>query len=131
MDSPIRFSIHPGSPEPIYRQLIEQLRRRVAAGQWLPGQELPSVRELAAELAVHPMTISKAYGLMEMEGLLQRRRGLSMVVAAQARGGAEPSDREALLRPALETAAAQARELAVSKARALALFKELLSKEDE
>ena len=130
MDATHFVSINTGSPEPIYRQLIEQLRRRVAAGQWRPGQELPSVRELAADLAVHPMTISKAYSLLETEGLLQRRRGLSMVIAEQPRGPSGATDREALLRPALQTAAAQARELAVSKARALALFKEQLNQEE-
>ena len=104
MDSPIRFSIHPGSAEPIYRQLMEQLRRRVAAGQWKPGQELPSVRELAAELAVNPMTVSKAYSLLEAEGLLERRRGLSMVIAGQRTA----PDRAELLLPALRTAARQA-----------------------
>ena len=82
MDTPIQFQIHTGSAEPIYRQLMDQLRRRVAAGQWTAGQELPSVRELALQLAVHPMTISKAYGLLEIEGLLERRRGLPMVIAA-------------------------------------------------
>ena len=57
--------------------------RRVAAGQLKAGDEIPSVRELAQALAVHPMTISKAYSMLEMEGVLERRRGLSMVVAAQ------------------------------------------------
>ena len=79
---PIQFQINTGSSEPIYRQLMDQLRRRVAAGQWVAGQALPSVRELAAELTLHPMTISKAYSLLELEGLLERRRGLPMVIAA-------------------------------------------------
>ncbi len=133
MDSEIRFLIHPGSSEPIYRQLMDQLRRRVAAGQWKPGQELPSVRELAAELAVHPMTISKAYSLLEAEGLLLRRRGLSMVIAGQpgARSASASHDREALLLPALHTAARQARELGVGEARALALFKQCLKEEGD
>jgi GntR family transcriptional regulator len=134
MDREIRFLIHPGSSEPIYRQLMDQLRRRVAAGQWLPGQELPSVRELAAELAVHPMTISKAYSLLEGEGLLLRRRGLAMVIAGQpgaraAAAAAPAPDREALLLPALQTAARQARELGVNEARAAQLFKQCF-KED-
>ena len=85
MDADTFFSINTGSTEPIYRQLIEQLRRRVASGQLSAGQEIPSVRELAQALAVHPMTISKAYSLLEAEGLLERRRGLAMRVAAQHR----------------------------------------------
>ncbi len=64
------FSISTGSSEPIYRQLVEQVRRLVAAGQMAPGDGMPSVREVAQVLALNPMTVSKAYGLLEMEGLL-------------------------------------------------------------
>ena len=52
--------INTGSTEPIYRQLIEQVRRRIAAGQLKAGDEIPSVRELAQALALNPMTVSKA-----------------------------------------------------------------------
>jgi len=126
MDTPIQFQIHTGSSEPIYRQLMEQLRRRVAAGQWKAGQELPSVRELAGLLAVHPMTISKAYGLLETEGLLQRRRGLSMVIAAGHEKPAPKAQRIEQLRPALERVAAEARELAIPKQQVLDLLGKLL-----
>lgn len=126
MDTPIQFQINTGSAEPIYRQLMDQLRRRVSAGQWRAGQELPSVRELALELAVHPMTISKAYSLLESEGLLERRRGLPMVVAA---GHAQPvaaHERIEQLRPTLQRAAAETRELGIPKSQALELFARLL-----
>lgn len=55
----------------------------VASGQLKPGDELPSVRELAVEHAVNPMTISKAYSLLENEGLLTRHRGRPMQIAEQ------------------------------------------------
>jgi GntR family transcriptional regulator len=84
------FSIATGSSEPIYRQLIEQVRRLTAAGQLQPGDDMPSVREIAQALALNPMTVSKAYGLLEMEGVLARRRGLGMVVAERA-APAEPA----------------------------------------
>jgi GntR family transcriptional regulator len=122
----IRFQINTGSPEPIYRQLMDQVRRRVAAGQWTAGEQLPSVRELALDLVVHPMTISKAYSLLETEGLLERRRGLPMVIAASHRAPAADRERIDQLRPTLVRAAAEARELAIPRAQALALFKRLL-----
>jgi GntR family transcriptional regulator len=125
-DLPALFSITTGSTEPIYQQLVAQVRRRVASGLWLPGLEMPSVRELAQALAVNPMTVSKAYGLLETQGVLERRRGLAMVVAAQARDPGPDVDRAALLRPALERAALEARQLGLSEARALALFKAVL-----
>ena len=126
MDTPIQFQINTGSAEPIYRQLMEQLRRRVAAGQWRAGQELPSVRELALALAVNPMTISKAYSLLESEGLLERRRGLPMVIAAGHERPAAAHERIERLRPTLERAAAEAHELGIPKPQALELFERLL-----
>jgi len=123
-------SINTGSSEPIYRQLIEQVKRRVAAGQIRAGDEIPSVRELAQALAVHPMTISKAYSMLEAEGVLERRRGLSMVVAAQHRRAQPAASRIELLRPTLERAAQEARQLQLPRAEVLALMKTLLDQED-
>ena len=75
------FSVNPQSGIPIYRQVMEQARRMISSGQLKPGDALPSVRELATTHAVNPMTISKAYSLLEAEGLLERQRGKSMLVA--------------------------------------------------
>lgn len=82
---PRLFVLQPSSGVPIYRQLIDQVRRMVASGQLMPGAELPSVREVAAEYTVNPTTISKAYGLLETEGLLQRNRGKPMTIAGARR----------------------------------------------
>jgi len=79
------FILNPQSGTPIYRQLIDQVRRMVASGQLAAGAALPSVRELAIEHAINPMTISKAYSLLESEGVLERQRGKPMTVAAQDR----------------------------------------------
>ncbi|MDY0744669.1 GntR family transcriptional regulator [Paucibacter sp. R3-3] len=128
-DIDLFFSINTGSTEPIYRQLVEQLRRRVASGQLVAGQEIPSVRELAQALAVHPMTISKAFGLMEAEGLLERRRGLPMVIAAQHRRAQSSASRVELLRPSLERAAAEALQLELPAAQVLDLFAKVLKEQ--
>lgn len=87
------FKLQPQSGVPIYRQLVEQVRRLVAGGQLRPGAELPSVRELAHQHAVNPMTISKAYALLEAEGLLVRNRGKPMTVARRPRPQAPLRDR--------------------------------------
>ena len=125
------FSVAAGSPEPIYRQLMAQVRRCIAGGQLKAGDELPSVRELAQALAVNPMTVSKAFGLLEAEGLLERRRGLAMVVAARHRRAQAPADRAGLLRPTLERAADEARQLQLPAAQALALFKTILNERED
>src|SRR5580692_7083075 len=83
---PLRiFILQPSSGVPIYRQLIDQVRRLVASGQLTPGTALPSVREVAAEYTVNPTTISKAYSLLESEGLLQRNRGKPMTITGTRR----------------------------------------------
>jgi GntR family transcriptional regulator len=116
------FSIATGSPEPIFRQLVGQVRRRVAAGQWPAGTEMPSVRELALALALNPMTVSKAFSILESEGVLVRRRGLSMVVAETAHRTAGDAA-TSLLQPTLQRAVTEAKQVGLSQAQALSLFK--------
>ena len=86
------FILNPGSGVPIYRQLVEQVKRLVAGGQLRPGDSLPSVRELAGTHAVNPMTVSKAYNQLELEGVLLRRRGRPMEVAPWRDGEASIED---------------------------------------
>jgi GntR family transcriptional regulator len=119
------FSIVTGSPEPIYRQLVEQVRRLAASGQLQPGDAMPSVREIASTLALNPMTVSKAYGLLEMDGVLARRRGLGMVVAERA-AQESPAERAELLRPILDRAALEARQLELDPDTVLTLFATIL-----
>lgn len=126
---PQLFSIVPGSTAPIYRQLVDQVRRLVTGGQLAPGDALPSVREVALQLAVNPMTVSKAYGLLELEGLLERRRGVGMLVAHRdpsTSGAGDVGERLALLRPTLERAAREARELELDPGTVLTLFNAIL-----
>ncbi|MDY7539469.1 GntR family transcriptional regulator [Undibacterium sp. RTI2.1] len=120
------FSIATGSAEPIYRQLIDQTRRLVAGGQLAPGDVLPSVREVAQALALNPMTVSKAYNMLETEGILQRNRGKGMLVAEGNKTARSATDRSNLLRPTLERAACEARQLELDSDTAMALFKKIL-----
>ena len=66
---------------PIYRQIKDQVREQIMAGRLKEGDQLISVRELAAQLKVTPVTISKAYSALEAEGLLERRRGIGLFIA--------------------------------------------------
>lgn len=105
----MNFAIAPSDPTPIYRQIVEQVRRQIAGGQLRPGIELPSVRAVAQLHAINPMTVSKAYSLLEAEGLLERRRGMGMVVAGP--GARSAVDPERLLAPLLQALVRQAAEL--------------------
>ena len=105
------LTIQPNAPEPIYRQIVEQLRRLIAGGQLAAGELLPSVREVAGFHAINPMTVSRAYGLAEADGLLERLRGKGMAVAATRRAGQTEHQRLALLEPQMLELARHTREL--------------------
>ncbi|MDA3913370.1 GntR family transcriptional regulator [Oleiagrimonas sp.] len=125
MDASI-LTIHPASPEPIYRQIVDQLRRLIAAGQLAVGERLPSVRDVAGFHAINPMTVSRAYGLAESEGLLERQRGKGMVVASGPTGSQSARERMQLLEPHLKETARQAQELELPADTVLRRLKHLL-----
>jgi GntR family transcriptional regulator len=68
-------------PRPIYLQIMEQVRQRIALGDWAPGHPLPSIRELSAELRVSVITVKRAYLELEREGVISTRQGKGSVVA--------------------------------------------------
>ncbi len=118
------FSISTDSAQPIYRQLMEQVQRLIAAGTLAPGDTLPSVRQVARILAIDPMTVSKAYHLLEIHGVVERVRGQGMRVTL--RHIDRNAQREALLLPALKQAAREARQLELDDDTSLELFKKAL-----
>ena len=121
------FILNPQSGVPIYRQLIDQVRRMIAGGQLKAGDDLPSVRELALEHAVNPMTISKAYSMLEMEGLLVRQRGKPMQVAEQNIATKTKESRLAHLQPQLEALVMAAKQLEISEDALIKELKKILS----
>ena len=74
------YSLNAVSGTPIYRQIVDQTCQLIASGQLRCGEHLPSVRALAADLGINPMTVSKAYSLLERDGVVARQRGRGMVV---------------------------------------------------
>jgi GntR family transcriptional regulator len=66
---------------PMYLQIVEQIRQRIAVGDWPPGQELPSIRALAADLRVSVITVKRAYLDLESEGVIVTRHGKGSFVA--------------------------------------------------
>jgi len=84
------------SGAPIYRQIIQGIRRQVATGRLTPGAALPSVRQLATDLEINPNTVSKSYLLLERDGILVSRRRKGYYVAEAARDLARAGDRARL-----------------------------------
>lgn len=66
---------------PIYRQIVNQVKYLVASGLLQPGEELPPIRTLALQLKVTPNTIVKAYGDLEVSGVVHKRRGSGTFVS--------------------------------------------------
>jgi GntR family transcriptional regulator len=114
---------------PIYRQVIEQIRQQIMAGQLSEGEQLMSVRELAAQLRVNPMTISKAYALLEVEGLVERRRGIGLFVG-KLRKDKKAYTKAMLLEEILRKAAVTAVQLGIPEEKAGEMLAKLYRKYD-
>ncbi len=67
--------IDPQSADPIFEQIVFQVKGAIAKGEGKPGDKLPSVRELARELSVNPNTVVRSYQTLEQEGLIIRKQG--------------------------------------------------------
>ncbi len=94
----LRLEIDLTSDVPIYRQIRNQIVRGAATGALAPGEQMPTVRQLAADLGVNPMTVNKAYTQLKAEGLLimNRRRGARLCdIAARRTLPDEAFDRRA------------------------------------
>jgi GntR family transcriptional regulator len=77
----LRFVIQTGSTTPIYRQIADQVRQAVVAGQVSVEDPLPSVRALAEELVINPNTVARAYAELAREGLVDAHAGRGVVIA--------------------------------------------------
>lgn len=75
------FVISQTDPRPLYLQVKEQLRHRIAVGELKPGDDIPSIRQLAADIRVSVITIKRAYLELELEGVIRTRHGRGSVVA--------------------------------------------------
>ena len=104
MHSPLVISQN--DPRPLYQQVKDQLRHRVAIGVLKPGDEIPSIRQLAADIRVSVITIKRAYLELEMEGVIQTRQGRGSFVSDNVQLGdtMKEQELEGHLRSAVQTA---------------------------
>jgi GntR family transcriptional regulator len=92
---PLRFRLDLHSGVPVYRQIIDQVRGGVASGALAVGDQLPTVRQLAVDLAINPNTVVRAYRELELGGLLETHQGTGTFISAQKiRGGNEARARQ-------------------------------------
>lgn len=121
-----QITISPSSGVPIYKQLFNQIERMVLNGYYAQGDSLPSVRKIAADLEVNPMTVSKAYGLLEERGYLTRLRGKGMIVTKQDNETTE-QERIMSVNRMIETLITDASVMGIKSSQLLSLFQEKLA----
>jgi len=113
----------------MYLQILEQIRLRIAAGDWAPGKELPSIRALAADLRVSVITVKRAYLDLESEGVIVTRHGKGSFVAEA--GGLANELQTAKLDSHLDAAAEAGRALGLTDKELTDRLRTALRKLDE
>jgi len=78
----MQFRIDSASGRPVYQQIIDQVKRDIALGRLERDEKLPTVRQLAAQLAINPNTIAKSYRQLEREGIITTKPGAGTFVAS-------------------------------------------------
>jgi GntR family transcriptional regulator len=117
------FFLNPNSGVPLYVQLQQQLQSRILAGQLAQGAQLPSVRELSAELHINPLTVVKVYQLLEREGFVETKRGVGTYVCHQS-SGLKLDARRTQVSPAVEHLVVSALHLGLAEKEVQALVAE-------
>jgi GntR family transcriptional regulator len=84
--NPMLFKLNPSAGQPLYLQLMQQIRHAVENGALRQGDQLPGIRSLAEELVISPTTVAKAYSELEHEGLLELRQGSGAFISVKRRG---------------------------------------------
>lgn len=123
------YHIDPSSGTPIYRQLVDQVRQAVASGVLRAGDKLPSVRDLAIELAVNPNTVAKAYQELEREGVIETPRGRGSFIADRDQT-IEEAERLRQFADLADRLAADAYRLRIGSEQAAAIFRERMAESE-
>jgi GntR family transcriptional regulator len=88
----IQFHLESRSGVPSYLQIVQQVRQAVRLGILQPGDQLPTVKEVVGSLAINPNTVLRAYRELDLEGLVEGRRGVGTFVATDAAPEPPPDD---------------------------------------
>ena len=108
------FQITPTSGVPIYRQLMDQVKNLIARGELTEGTFLPSTREVAQQLELNHMTVSKAYALLEKEMVVKHVRGKGVAVISSSIPKKHIKEQKEALDPLLYEVVKKALQLSLS-----------------
>ena len=130
MDATLLISVSPTSGVPIYRQLVDQIRSLIASKRLASGEFLPSVRTLAQTLQINPMTISKAYAILQRDGLVELAAGQGVRILPPSAVKIPISQRRQAILPLLRQVAATAYQLNLNQQQVLDLLVPLMENHD-
>jgi GntR family transcriptional regulator len=88
------FAISQSDKRPMYLQIMEQIKQKIAVGDWTEGQSIPSIRQLAVDLQVSVITVKRAYLELEREGIIVTQQGKGSRVASTPGLGARLREQE-------------------------------------
>ena len=123
----MNWKIDTAGGEPIYLQIVEQIRRAVALGRLRPEDALPSVRQLAQDLTINPNTVARAYLELEHQGFIYKRQGQGTFVSAEAAAAARRERSRAVV-ALLEKAIGEAVQSGMAAAEIRALCDQLIER---
>jgi GntR family transcriptional regulator len=127
----VDISINLSDGVPIYRQIVNQVKYLVASGLILPGEELPPIRTLALQLKVTPNTIVKAYGELEIAGVIHKRRGSGTFVSEGRPQQVTLRERRRLIEQRIDALLAEAHQLSFTEDDILRMVRERRAAMDE
>lgn len=123
---PIYLHTDPSNGLPVYLQIVDQVRRAVAIGVLRPGEQLPTVKQLASDLVVNPATVSRALRELEHLEIIQSLPGRGAFVRADAPAGVARSGARDVVSASIDAAIREARSLGVEEGDVHELFRRAL-----
>lgn len=124
----MKINIDPKSSVPIYIQIEDSIHSLIAAGQLQPGEQLPTIRELAADIRVNLNTVARAYFELDKEGVISTQRGRGTFVSGKPDQEQIAKKRLKLLHSIVETALEEAHRLGYSSEEIKSAFEDELMK---
>jgi GntR family transcriptional regulator len=122
----LHFQINPNSGVPVYRQMMDQVKYYIASETLKPGDQLPSIRELAQKLAINPTTVVRVYSDLEHEGVVEMRHGKGAFVT-DAGHHMSAAERERTLRKLARHLAVEAVQMGAPAGQVLKVVREELA----
>jgi GntR family transcriptional regulator len=124
----MKLNVDTESSVPIYIQIEDSIHSLIAAGQLQPGEQLPTIRELAADIRVNLNTVARAYFELDREGVISTQRGKGTFVSGKPDETQIAKKRQKLLHSIIESALEEAHRLGYSAGEIKEVFEEELNK---